>query len=63
MTVSEKQLIANRQNAQKSTGPKTDKGKVVVGNNAVKHGLYNDNVIIDSPYLQILYYIDDQSIT
>ncbi len=52
MTVSEKQLIANRKNAQKSTGPKTDKGKAVVGNNAVKHGLYSDNVIIDSPHLK-----------
>ena len=52
MTVSEKQLIANCQNAQKSTGPKTDEGKAIVGNNAVKHGLYSDNVIIDSPHLK-----------
>jgi len=36
--ISEKQLEANRRNAQKSTGPKTDEGKSVVAQNAVKHG-------------------------
>jgi len=52
MTVSEKQLIANRQNCQKSTGPKTDRGKETVANNAVKHGVYSSNIIIDSPHLK-----------
>ncbi|MBW8000605.1 MAG: hypothetical protein FVQ80_01110 [Planctomycetes bacterium] len=33
------QLIANRQNAQNSTGPKTPQGKAIVSLNAVKHGL------------------------
>ena len=33
------QIDANRRNAQKSTGPKTDKGKVRARRNAVKHGL------------------------
>jgi len=33
------QILANRRNAQKSTGPKTPKGKAVVSKNALKHGL------------------------
>jgi hypothetical protein len=35
----EAQIIANRCNAQKSTGPRTSRGKTVVSQNAVKHGL------------------------
>ena len=33
------QIEANRLNAQKSTGPKTDEGKARVRRNAVKHGM------------------------
>ena len=33
------QIEANRRNAQKSTGPKTDEGKDRVRRNAVKHGM------------------------
>jgi len=33
------QIHANRLNAQKSTGPKTQKGKEIVAQNALKHGL------------------------
>ena len=36
--ISDKQLAANRRNAQKSTGPKTEEGKSVVAQNAVRHG-------------------------
>jgi len=39
------QINANRQNAQKSTGPQTDEGKAVVSQNAVRHGLFTDPVI------------------
>lgn len=39
-TVSERKLQANRQNAQKSTGPKTARGKAFSRNNALKHGLF-----------------------
>ncbi len=33
------QILANRLNAQKSTGPQTPQGKAVVSQNALKHGL------------------------
>jgi hypothetical protein len=39
------QIKANRQNARKSTGPKTDEGKAAVSQNAVKHGLFAESVI------------------
>jgi hypothetical protein len=37
---SEKKLIANQANAQKSTGPKTKKGKENSRDNSIKHGAY-----------------------
>ncbi len=42
----EAQIKANRRNAQKSTGPRTQKGRAIVSQNAVKHGLLaRQNVI------------------
>jgi hypothetical protein len=45
MTVSEKQLEANRENAFKG-GVKTEEGKTIVKYNALKHGLLSKEVII-----------------
>jgi len=42
---SDKQAQANRQNALKSTGPKTPEGKAVVSKNALKHGLLSQDVL------------------
>ena len=38
-TVTDKVAEANRENAKKATGPKTEKGKETVSRNAVKHGV------------------------
>ncbi len=38
--VSERKIAANRQNARKSTGPKTLMGKAFSRGNALKHGLF-----------------------
>ena len=45
MTVSEKQLEANRQNAQLG-GVKTPEGKEIVKYNALKHGLLAKEIVI-----------------
>jgi hypothetical protein len=42
MSSSHKKRDANRKNAQKSTGPRTEKGKHHIKLNAVKHALYAD---------------------
>ena len=40
------QVLANRSNAQKSTGPRTPEGKAIVAQNAVKHGLLAQRVVV-----------------
>jgi len=42
----ESQIIANRLNSQKSTGPRSPEGKAVVSQNAVKHGLFALEAVI-----------------
>lgn len=42
----EAQVRANRLNAQKSTGPRTEAGKAVVAQNAVRHGLLAEKTVI-----------------
>ncbi len=43
---SEAQILANRANAQKSTGPRTPEGKAVVAQNAVTHGFLAQETVI-----------------
>jgi len=44
----EAQILANRRNAQKSTGPHTSEGKAAVSQNAVQHGLLARHDVITS---------------
>ncbi len=44
----EAQIIANRHNAQKSTGPSTRQGKAAASQNSVKHGLFARQRVISS---------------
>ena len=50
--VSKKKILANRENGKKSNGPITTTGKEIAKNNAVKHGLYADSILINSPHLK-----------
>lgn len=43
---SEKQLAANRRNAEKSTGPRTSEGKAIVARNALQHGLLAQDALL-----------------
>ena len=40
-----KKVLANRRNAQKSTGPRTEAGRKWASRNAIKHGLFAYDVI------------------
>jgi hypothetical protein len=46
MSISAVQLIANQNNAKKSTGPITAQGKQTVSNNALKHGVFSKTLIL-----------------
>ena len=56
-TVTEKTLAANRLNAKRSTGPRTERGKNYSKFNAVKTGLFAEHVVI--PKCDGGYYEDD----
>lgn len=43
----EKQTEANQENALQSTGPQTAEGKAIVSKNAVKHGIFTGELIIE----------------
>ena len=42
----QKQIIANRRNAKKSTGPRTEKGKARASQNALRHGLFAQQLLL-----------------
>jgi hypothetical protein len=42
----EKQIVANRRNALKSTGPRTPEGKTIAAQNSLTHGLLADRLLI-----------------
>lgn len=44
----EKQIIANIQNAQLASGPKSTSGKEIVSKNAIKHGIFTKDLIVSS---------------
>jgi hypothetical protein len=46
--VSERKLQANRQNAKKSTGPRSERGKRQSAFNAVKHGLLSKKALLSA---------------
>ena len=48
----EKQLLANKQNAQLSAGPTTATGKAIVSKNAIKHGIFTKDLILSSDIKQ-----------
>jgi hypothetical protein len=48
-SVSSRKIEANRRNALKSTGPRTEIGKRTVAKNAVKHGFFSKWLLITHP--------------
>jgi hypothetical protein len=50
---------ANRQNAQKSTGPKTPEGKAAVSLNALKHGLLSNEILLPGEDEEALRELDE----
>jgi hypothetical protein len=56
---SEKQAKANRENALKSTGPKTPEGKAAVRLNALRHGLLSKEILLPGEDEQALSELSD----
>ena len=57
--VSAKQILANKNNARRSTGPKTKLGKEKVSMNAIKLGIYAEHhVMVGEDTEQYKAYVD-----
>ena len=52
--ISRKQLLANRRNAKKATGPKTKLGKLMASKKAIKHGLDAEKHVVIGEKLEDL---------
>lgn len=58
---SEAQIAANRRNAEKSTGPRTEDGKAKVARNALRHGLRAEKVMtFDEKSADFETFLDEQ---
>jgi hypothetical protein len=44
----EKQIRANRENAKKSTGPRTAAGRAKAARNSLRHGAYARSIVLDA---------------
>src|ERR1022692_4381649 len=59
-TTTEDQVNANRQNAKKSTGPRTAEGKAASSRNGLKHGLCaNKHILLDEDPEEFLFLLQD----
>ncbi len=56
---SEKQIQANRRNAQRSTGPQTPQGKAAVRLNANKHSLRSQEILLPGEDVEALKELDE----
>lgn len=45
-TTSEKKIAANRENASRSTGPRTEAGKAIASRNSIVHGILSDAGVV-----------------
>ncbi len=64
MTISAKQLKANKDNAQKSTGPRSEQGKELASINGMKHGLFSQKLCLeDESYDEFDRLINDLHLT
>jgi hypothetical protein len=57
-TISARKLAANRQNATRSCGPKTEGGKAVSSRNALKHGIFAGKLFSQTEQAERLEYED-----
>jgi len=55
-----KQLLANKDNARKSTGPKSAAGKLKSSQNAIKHGLCTEKFMVIGEKVDELNYVKDE---
>ncbi|CCB86751.1 putative uncharacterized protein [Parachlamydia acanthamoebae UV-7] len=42
-----KQIVSNQRNALKSTGPRTETGKALIAQNALKHGVFSKQIVLE----------------